>query len=61
MVMLLFNKKISYKLKISQLGSDSGVIIGEHLGFLNFIKKRSTPKMECPYCGGTMLPIDLKN
>ena len=61
MVMLLFNKKISYKLKISQLGSDSGVIIGEHLGFLNFIKKRSTPKMECPYCDGTMLPIDLKN
>ena len=59
--MLLFNKKISYKLKISQLGSDPGVIIGEHLGFLNFIKKRSTPKMECPYCGGTMLPIDLKN
>ena len=59
--MLLFNKKISYKLKISQLGSAQGVIIGEHLGFLNFIKKRSTPKMECPYCGGTMLPIDLKN
>ena len=61
MVILLFNKKISYKLKISQLGSAPGVIIGEHLGFLNFIKKRSTPKMECPYCGGTMLPIDLKN
>ena len=59
--MLLFNKKISYKLKISQLGSAPGVIIGEHLGFLNFIKKRSAPKMECPYCGGTMLPIDLKN
>lgn len=60
-MILLFNKKISYKLKISQLGSAPGVIIGEHLGFLNFIKKRSTPKMECPYCGGTMLPIDLKN
>ena len=59
--MLLFNKKISYKLKISQFGSAPGVIIGEHLGFLNFIKKRSTPKMECPYCGGTMLAIDLKN
>ena len=59
--MLLFNKKISYKLKISQLGSAPWVIIGEHLGFLNFIKKRSTPKMECLYCGGTMLPIDLKN
>ena len=59
--MLLFNKKISYKLKISQLGSAPGVIIGEHLGFLNFIKKKSTLKMECPYCGGTMLPIDLKN
>ena len=59
--MLLFNKKISYKLKISQLGSAPGVIIGEHLGFLNFIKKKSTPKMECPYCGGTMLPIALKN
>lgn len=59
--MLLFNKKISYKLKISQLGSDSWVIIGEHFGFLKFIKKKSTPKMECPYCGGTMLPIDLKN
>ena len=59
--MLLFNKKISYKLKISQLGSAQGVIIGEHLGFLNFIKKKSTPKMECPYCGSTILPIDLKN
>ena len=59
--MLLFNKKISYKLKISPLGSDPVVINGEHLGFLNFIKKRSTPKMECPYCGGTMLTIDLKN
>ena len=59
--MLLFNKKISYKLKISQLGSAPGDIIGEHLGFLNFIKKKSTLKMECPYCGGTMLPIDLKN
>ena len=59
--MLLFNKKISYKLKISQLGSAPGVIIGEHLGFLNFIKKRSTPKMECPYCGGTMLENELKN
>ena len=59
--MLLFNKKISYKLKISQLGSAPVVIIGEHLGFLNFIKKKSIPKMECPYCGGTMLPIDLKN
>ena len=59
--MLLFNKKISYKLKISQLGSAPGVIIGEHPGFLNFTKKKSTPKMECPYCGGTMLHIDLKN
>ena len=59
--MLLFNKKISYKLKISPLGSDPVVIIGEHLGFLNFIKKKSIPKMECPYCGGTMLAINLKN
>ena len=36
-------------------------IVNECVGFLNFIEKKSTPKMECPYCGGTMLPIGLKN
>lgn len=36
-------------------------IVNEYMGFLKFIKKKSTPKMDCPYCSGTMLPIDLKN
>ncbi len=33
-------------------------IINEHIGFLKFIKKKDTPKMECPYCNGTMIPIE---
>ncbi len=36
-------------------------VINEQIGFLKFIKKESTPKMDCPYCGSTMLPLDLKN
>ena len=36
-------------------------IVNECMGFLKFIKKKSTPKMDCPYCGSTMLPIDLDN
>ena len=36
-------------------------IVSECTGFLKFIQKKSIPEMECPYCGGTMLPIDLKN
>ena len=26
-------------------------IINECMGFLKFIKKKNTPKMDCPYCG----------
>ena len=37
------------------------IISNEQIGFLKFIKKESTPDMDCPYCGGTMLPLDLKN
>ena len=36
-------------------------IVNDCMGFLKFIKKKSTPKMDCPYCGSTMLPIDLDN
>lgn len=32
-------------------------IVNEHLGFLKFINKKDSPKMDCPFCGGTMLPI----
>ena len=33
-------------------------VVNEHMGFLKFIKKKDTPKMECPYCNGTMIPIE---
>ena len=29
-------------------------IVNEQIGFLKFIKKKDTPKIECPYCGSTM-------
>ncbi len=33
-------------------------IVSEQMGFLRFIKKKDTPKMECPYYNGTMVPIE---
>ncbi len=36
-------------------------IVNECMGFCNFIQKKGKPKIDCPYCGGTMLPIDLDN
>ena len=40
--------------KCHKLDPVPGFVIGEHMGFLKFIKKKDTPKMECPYCGSTM-------
>ncbi len=44
--------------KCHKLDPVPGFIISEQLGFLKFIKKKDTPKMECPYCNGTMVPIE---
>ena len=44
--------------KCHKLDPVPGFVIGEHMGFLKFIKKNDTPKMECPYCNGTMIPIE---
>ena len=36
-----------------------GFIVNEQLGFLKYIgKKKTSPEMECPYCGKKSLPID---
>lgn len=46
--------------KCKKLDPVPGFVVGEQIGFLRFIgKKKSIPKMECPYCNGTMLPIDI--
>lgn len=44
--------------KCHKLDPVPGFIVSEQLGFLKFIKKKDTPKMECPYCNGTMVPIE---
>lgn len=44
--------------KCNKLDPVPSFIIDEHMGFLKFIKKKGTPKMECPYCNGTMIPIE---
>ena len=44
--------------KCHKLDPVPGFVIGEHMGFLKFIKKKDTPKMECPYCNGTMITIE---
>ena len=33
-------------------------IVNEQVGFLKFMKRKSIPKMECPYCNGTMIVKD---
>ena len=43
------------------MGPVSSFVVSEQMGFLKFIKRESTSEMDCPYCGGTMLPLDLKN
>ena len=43
--------------KCNKLDPILSFIIDEHLEFLKFIKKKDTPKMECHYCNGTMIPI----
>ena len=44
--------------KCHKLDPVRGFVIGEHMGFLKFIKKKDTPKMKCPYCNGTMIPVE---
>lgn len=44
--------------KCHKLDPVPSFILNEHMGFLKFIKKKDKPKMDCPYCGNTMLPID---
>ncbi len=44
--------------KCHKLDPVPGFIVSEQMGFLRFIKKTDTPKMECPYCNGTMVPIE---
>lgn len=45
--------------KCHKLDPVPNFILDEQLGFLKFIKKKAVPEMDCPYCGNTMLPIDL--
>ncbi len=45
----------------NKLGPVSSYVVSEQMGFLKFIKRKSTSEMDCPDCGGTMLPLDLKN
>lgn len=45
--------------KCHKLDSVPSFVVNEHMGFLKFIKKESTSEMDCPYCGGTMFPLDL--
>ena len=45
--------------KCNKLDPVPGFIVNEQLGLLKFIKKKSEITMDCPYCGKTMLPIDL--
>lgn len=48
--------------KCHKLDPVPGFIVSEQIGFLKFINKKANPKMDCPYCGGPMLPIEnLKN
>ena len=45
--------------KCHKLDPVPSFIVNEHMGFLKFIKKNKISEMYCPYCGGTMFPLDL--
>ena len=45
--------------KYHKLDHVPSFIVNEHVGFLRFIKKESTPEMDCPYSGGTMFSLGL--
>ncbi len=47
--------------KCGRLDPVPGFIVSEQQGFLKFIGKKSKPKMDCPYCGHTMLIRKEKN
>lgn len=59
--LILVKKKKIYIFKCkkcNKLDPVPSFIIDEHMEFLEFIKKKDTPKMEYPYCNGTMIPIE---
>ncbi len=41
--------------KCGKLDPVPSFIVNEQQGFLKFIGKKSAPKMDCPFCGSTML------
>ncbi len=43
--------------KCGKLDPVPSFIVNEEAGFLKFMGKKSIPKMECPYCNGTMTSI----
>ena len=45
--------------KCGKLDPVPSFIVSEHSGFLQFMGKKSIPKMECPYCNRTMSSIDI--
>ena len=47
--------------KCKKLDPVPSFIVNEQMGFFKSIKKEYTSEMECPYCGGSMLPLNLKN
>ena len=47
--------------KCGKLDPVPSFVVSEHAGFLKFIRKKSVPKMECPYCNGTMISIYKSN
>lgn len=45
--------------KCCKLDPVPSFIVNEQLGILKFMKKKASPEMECPYCGGKSFPIDI--
>lgn len=43
--------------KCNKMDPVPSFIVNEHMGFLNFFNKKDSPKMDCPFCGGTSIPI----
>ena len=43
--------------KCHKLDPVPSFIVNEQLGLLKFMKKKTSPNMDCPYCGETSIPI----
>ena len=54
MILLMDNLHIFKCKKCGKLDPVPEFIVNEQIGFLKLIKKKDTPKTECPYCGSTM-------